>query len=220
MSKTQNNDSNTQRAVSMEPPPYSPLVDVRSFTFKEEADNTIAVLTKQALGTRYSIVPPTVGEPYYSILHRSSGKLYWELKTRADSPKGRPTPAWDITDQQSAPSPMTYEENLNGYVTSYNGKVFLWKMTNGGGLYCVEGLNSTGTRVAEHDVVSNSINIDVSRRESAEGPHTDSTRFETFMILTGYIVMIEIQKLEKMLTCPSLVPSWASSLLCCGCFCA
>ncbi|CAG8585341.1 9010_t:CDS:2 [Paraglomus brasilianum] len=174
--KTTTNDSNTQPTVSMEPPPYSPLVDVRSFTFtEEEADNTISVLTKQAHGTKYSIVPPAVDKPYYSIVHRESGKFCWELKKRADSPKERPTPAWDITNRQSAPSPMTYEENLCGYVTSYNGKVFLWKMTKGGGLYCVEGLNSAGTRVAEYDTVFDSINIDISRRESADGPYADET---------------------------------------------
>lgn len=205
---------------SPETPPSK--TSVTKYTYIREDNGTITVYHQPTNVLMYHIFTPSRNSPNVSIADKHTLDVIWNAKVASaadihgtDGNKVKPTANWEFTiingnkscSGSSQKAFIKFEKSLKGYVCSWNGRVFLWKLYGtGGDVYCVEGLSGIGGRVAQFEDKSNTLMIDMSRRFANADNHAgyesnsaeDSLKsFETFILMTGLIAKNSAKKLQS-----------------------
>ncbi|CAG8495602.1 11077_t:CDS:1 [Acaulospora colombiana] len=216
MMQTSHTYGNSPATFVKAPPSKTPII---KYTYIREENGTIAVYHQPTRVLMYHIITPSLNSPHVSIVDKHTSDVIWNSRVisssdvgGADGTKIKPTADWECTNYSDAHlksqrnTSIKFEKSLKGYVCSWNGRVFLWKLYGSGGdIYCVEGLSGIGERIAQFEDKSNTLMIDLSRRfasvdnhKNIEANSADSLKsFETFILMTGLIAKNSAKKLQS-----------------------
>ncbi|CAG8596911.1 12793_t:CDS:1 [Acaulospora morrowiae] len=187
------------------------------YTYIRGENGAITVFHQPTKALVYYMFTPSLNSPNVSIIDKHTSGVIWNAKVSSaadisggDGTKIKPTANWECKyTGENKESPIyshktiiKFEKSLKGYVCSWNGRVFLWKLYGSGGdIYCVEGLSGIGERVAQFEDKSNTLMIDLSRysvgKYKSDNGVESLKSFESFILLTGLIAKNSAKKLQS-----------------------